>query len=275
MLRRLLEKMEPPHLSTLRLEALTLTRNMVIEVILPIGLVIQMVWIILAKVGQFRIISTFRGKSPIIFKIICPEGLIIKTDRQTTITMPPGDIGIDNKTITPKTEGFTHQKPDDRIPFRVGTRCHKGTIIDHNLLGPKIDRYIKIITLQEGIGADKKTLTLKTQGFTHKGKDPRVLSHKGTKGDKEKKVYHNLLQNKTDNLMSVGESDSMKVNIPKTKNKVSKTEKPHCGIGNEGFQTVHPTALLTSIEGTQINIDKVKEPKQAETKSKKTCNLKC
>jgi len=75
--------------------------------------------------------------------------------------------------------------------------------------------------------------------------------------------------------MSVGESDSMKVNIPKTKNKVSKTEKPHCGIGNEGFQTVHPTALLTSIEGTQINIDKVKEPKQAETKSKKTCNLKC
>ena len=67
----------------------------------------------------------------------------------------------------------------------------------------------------------------------------------------------------------------MKVNIPKTKNKVSKTEKPHCGIGNEGFQTVHPTALLTSIEGTQINIDKVKEPKQAETKSKKTWNLKC
>ena len=201
--RHLLEKMEPLHLSILRLETLTLTRNMVIEVMLPIGLVIETVWIIFAKVGQFRIISTFRGGSPLILKVMGPEDLIIKTDRQTTITMPPGDIGIDNKTITPKTEGFTHQKPDDRIPFRVGTRCHKGTVIDHNLLGPKIDRYIKIITLQEGIGADEKTLTLKTQGFTHKGKDLRVLSHKGTKGDKEKKVYHNLLQNKTDNLIRV------------------------------------------------------------------------
>jgi len=75
--------------------------------------------------------------------------------------------------------------------------------------------------------------------------------------------------------MSVGESDSMKVNIPKTKNEASITEKPHCDIGNEGFQTVHPTAVLTSVEGTKINIDKVEVPKQAETKSKKTCNCKC
>ncbi len=36
-----------------------------------------------------------------------------------------------------------------------------------------------------------------------------------------------------------------------------KTEKPPCGIGNEGFQTIHPTALLTSIDGTQT--DKVEE----------------
>jgi len=67
----------------------------------------------------------------------------------------------------------------------------------------------------------------------------------------------------------------MKVNIHKTKNEASKSKKPHCGIDNEGVQTVHPTALLTSVEGTQISIDKVEEPKQAETKSKKTCNLKC
>jgi hypothetical protein len=81
----LLEKMEPLHLSILRLETLTLTRNMVIEVMLPIGLVIETVWIIFAKVGQFRIISTFRGGSPLILKVMGPEDLIIKTDRHMTI----------------------------------------------------------------------------------------------------------------------------------------------------------------------------------------------
>jgi hypothetical protein len=109
-------------------------------------------------------------------------------------------LGSKTKLLPPKQKDFTHQKPDHRIPFRVETRCHKDTVIDHNLLGPKINRYIKIITFQEGIGADKKTLTLK-KGFTHKGKDSRFLPYKGTKSGKEKRVYHNLLQNKADNLI--------------------------------------------------------------------------
>jgi len=65
----------------------------------------------------------------------------------------------------------------------------------------------------------------------------------------------------------------MKVNIPETKNEASKTEKPPCGIGNEGFQTIHPTALLTSIDGTQT--DKVEEPVKKETEISKYCNCKC
>ena len=65
----------------------------------------------------------------------------------------------------------------------------------------------------------------------------------------------------------------MKVNIPGTTNEASKTEKPPCGIGNEGFQTIHPTALLTSIDGTQT--DKVEEPEKKETESPKCCNCKC
>ncbi len=65
----------------------------------------------------------------------------------------------------------------------------------------------------------------------------------------------------------------MKVNIPGTTNEASKTEKPPCGIGNEGFQTIHPTALLTSIDGTQT--DKAEEPEKKETESPKCCNCKC
>jgi hypothetical protein len=65
----------------------------------------------------------------------------------------------------------------------------------------------------------------------------------------------------------------MKVNIPETKNEASKTEKPPCGIGNEGFQTIHPTALLTSIDGTQT--DKVEEPVKKEIEIPKCCNCKC
>jgi hypothetical protein len=65
----------------------------------------------------------------------------------------------------------------------------------------------------------------------------------------------------------------MKVNIPKTKKEASKTEKPPCGIENEGFQTIHPTALLTSIDGTQT--DKVEEPVKKETENPKCCNCKC
>jgi hypothetical protein len=72
---------------------------------------------------------------------------------------------------------------------------------------------------------------------------------------------------------SVGGADLMKVNIPETKNEASKTEKPPCGIGNEGFQTIHPTALLTSIDGTQT--DKVEEPEKKETENPKCCNCKC
>ena len=72
---------------------------------------------------------------------------------------------------------------------------------------------------------------------------------------------------------SVGVADLMKVNIPKTKNEASKTEKPPCGIGNEGFQTIHPTALLTSIDGTQT--DKVEEPVKKEIEIPKCCNCKC
>ena len=65
----------------------------------------------------------------------------------------------------------------------------------------------------------------------------------------------------------------MKVNIPKTKKEASKTEKPPCGIENEGFQTIHPTALLTSIDSTQT--DKVEEPVKKETENPKCCNCKC
>jgi hypothetical protein len=65
----------------------------------------------------------------------------------------------------------------------------------------------------------------------------------------------------------------MKVNIPETKNEASKTEKPPCRIGNEGFLTIHPTALLTSIDGTQT--DKVEEPEKKETETPKCCNCKC
>ncbi len=70
-----------------------------------------------------------------------------------------------------------------------------------------------------------------------------------------------------------GGADWMKVSIPETKNEASKTEKPHCRIGNEDFQTIHPIALLTSIDGTQT--DKVEEPVKEETKSQKCCICKC
>jgi hypothetical protein len=72
---------------------------------------------------------------------------------------------------------------------------------------------------------------------------------------------------------SVGGADSMKVNILEAKNEASKTEKPPCGIRNEGFQTIHPTALLTSIDGIQTDI--VEEPEKKEIEIPKCFNCKC
>jgi len=211
-----------------------------------------------------------REDIPLILEFMGLADLIINKDRQITITTPLGEMEI-GKTITPKTEGFIRKKVDHRVLIWIETRRHKGIVTDHHLLDPTTDRQI-----QEEIGVGRTTRILKTQGFTHKRIGHTTILPRETQGarwqkDESLPQTSTPLHTQPDN--SVGGADSMKVNIPENKNEASKTEKPHCGNGNEGFQTIHPTVLLTSIDGTQT--DKVEESVKEETKNPKCCNCTC
>jgi hypothetical protein len=231
---------------------------MTIEGIIPEQMAILMVGVIQTKTDKTKITNAIRGGISLTLEIMGIADLTINKDRQMTITIPLGEMEI-SKIITPKTEGFTHKKAGLKVLLWIENKCHKGIITDRHLLDPNTDKQT-----QEEIGVDKTTLILKTQGFTHKEEAHMTIPLRG---------IHTITLSHTQSDNSVGGADSMKVNIPETKNEASKTEKPHCGIGNEGFQTIHPTALLTSIDGTQTG--KVEEPVKEESKSQKCCNCKC
>jgi hypothetical protein len=199
-------------LSSLRVGILALNR--ILKGIIPQQMAILVTRAILTRIDQIEIISAIREATPLILKITDLVDLIIDKDRHMTITTPLGGMGI-GITTTLKTEGFIRKKADHRVPLWIEIKWHKGMVTDHHLLNPLTDKQI-----QEEIGVDKTTITLKTQGFTNKRIGCTTILPRGALGGEEKIVCLNLLHPHTHNLKIVWEEQiGWKETFPKPKMK--------------------------------------------------------
>jgi hypothetical protein len=160
--------------------------------IIPLLMAILTIGTTLTRIDLIIITNAIKEVTPVTPRITDLVDLIIDKDRQ--ITTPLGGTGI-GKTIILRTEGFIHKKAGHKVLPWIETRCQEEMKTDHHLLDPLTDKQT-----QEGIGVDQTTLTLKTQGSTHKRIGHMPILLRETLGHGEKVVCLNLLHPHTHNL---------------------------------------------------------------------------